>query len=117
MGFWLAEPKLEVGETIRWQSAAGRSLNRWITAGGRLIVTDRRVLFQPNRFDAATGKKPWECPLAAVTGFKEVDRDVTTLAGGSRKRLGIQNPDGVEMFVVNDLEKKVIELREALPRA
>ena len=39
------------------------------------------------------------------------------LAGGMRKRLGIQTPEGVKSFVVNDLEKKVMELREILPRA
>jgi hypothetical protein len=112
MGLWLAQPKLETGETIRWQSSAGRSVNRWITSGGRLTVTDRRVVFQPNRFDTATGKKPWECPLASVAGFEAVDRDLTALAGGTRKRLGIQTSEGVELFVVNDLDDKVLELRD-----
>ncbi len=117
MGLWLAQPKLEADEAIRWQSSAGRSLNRWITSGGKLVVTNRRVLFQPNRFDAVTGKKPWECPLASVTGFEAVDRDLTVLAGGMRKRLGIQTSDGVKIFVVNDLEEKVSELREILPQS
>src|SRR5215475_15999661 len=117
MGLWLAQPKLEAGETIRWQSSAGRSLNRWITSGGRLVVTNRRALHQPNRFDTATRKKPWECPLASVTGVEIIDRNLTVLAGGMRKRLGIQTLDGVELFVINDLEKKVMELREVLSRA
>ena len=116
MGLWLAQLKLEADEAIRWQSSAGRSLNRWITSGGQLVVTNRRVLFQPNRFDTVTGKKPWECPLASVMGFETVGRDLTVLAGGMRKRLGIQTSDGVKIFVVNDLEKKVTELREILPR-
>jgi hypothetical protein len=51
-----------------------------------------------------------------VTGFEAVDRDLAVLAGGMRKRLGIQTPDGVKIFVINDLEKKVMELREILPR-
>jgi hypothetical protein len=116
MGLWLAQPKLDADETIRWQSSANRSLNRWITSGGQLMVTNRRVLFQPNRFDAVTGKKPWECSLPSVTGFDVLDRDLTVFAGGMRKRLGIQTSDGVKIFVVNDLEKKVAELREMLPR-
>jgi hypothetical protein len=114
MGLWLAKPNLEAGEEIRWQSAAGRSLNRWITSGGWLAVTDKRVLFQPNRFDAATGKRPWECPLASVRAIDAADRDPAMLSGGVRKRLGIQTSEGVELFVVNGLEKKVAELREAL---
>jgi hypothetical protein len=56
MSIWIAQPKLESGETIRWKSSAGRTLNRWTTSGGQLVVTDRRFLSQPNRFDAATGK-------------------------------------------------------------
>jgi hypothetical protein len=115
MGLWLAQPKLEADETIRWQSSAGRSLNRWITSGGKLMVTNRRVLFQPNRFDTVTGKKPWECPVASVTGFETVDRDLAVLAGGMRERLGVQTVDGTEIFVVNNLGKKVVELRELLP--
>ena len=81
-----------------------------------MAVTNRRVLFQPNRFDAITGKKPWECPLASVTGFEAVDRNLTALAGGVRRRLGVQTSDGVEVFVVNGLGKKVMELREILPQ-
>lgn len=80
-----------------------------------MVVTNRRVLFQPHRFDTATGKKPWECPLASVDGLQIVDREPTVLAGGMRKRLGIQTSDGIEIFVVNGLEKKVVELREVLP--
>lgn len=77
-------------------------------------MTDRRVLFQPNRFDAITGKKPWECSRGSVTGIEEVGRDLAVPAGGMRQRLGIQTSGGVESFVVNDLEKKVSELREML---
>ena len=51
-----------------------------------------------------------------MTGFEAVDRDPTVRAGGMRKRLGIQTSDGVERFVVNDVEKKVMELGEILPR-
>lgn len=113
-GLLLGQPKLAAGESVRWCSTAGRALNRWLTAGGQLVVTERRVLHQPNRFDIATGKKPWECPLASVTGFEIVDRDFTVLAGGVRKRLGIQTLDGAALFVVNDVEKKVTELRKIM---
>jgi hypothetical protein len=112
MGVWVAKPKLEADERIRWQSTAGRSLNRWITSGGRLIVTNQRVLFQPNRFDVITGKKPWECPLTSVTGLYSLDRDPTVLAGGLRKRLEIQTLDGAETFVIDQLNDKIQTLRE-----
>jgi len=114
MGLWLAKPKLESDEVIRWQSSAGRSVGRWVTSGGRLAVTNRRVLFQPNWFDVATGKAPWECPLGSVVGFEAVDRDLTVPAGGTRRRLGIQTAASFEVFVVNGLEGKLVELRKLL---
>lgn len=116
MGFWLARPRLETDETIRWQSSAGRSLSRWITSGGQLIVTNHRVLFQPNRFDRLTGKRQWECPLASVTGLEAVDRDPTVLAGGLRKRLKIQTQDDHEIFILNHLDERMEELEEFIPR-
>lgn len=116
MSIWIAQPKLEAGETIRWKSSAGRALSRWITSGGQLVVTDRRLMFQPNRFDAATGKKPFELPLGDVLDIEPIDREFTAMAGGSRKRLGIKTLSGVEIFVVNDLETKIGELRGLLLR-
>jgi hypothetical protein len=112
-----ARPKLKPGETIRWKALANRIISSRNTSGGQLVVTDHRMFFQPNRFDAAIGRKPWDCPLDSVKGIETIDRDQSVLAGGMRKRLGIQTTDGVETFVVNDLEIKVSELRELLPRA
>jgi outer membrane protein assembly factor BamB len=89
-------------------------LNRWITSGGWLTVTNKRVFFSRTGFDAATGNPPWECPLASVAGIEAVDRDLTVPAGGTRKRLGIQTSAGVEVFVVNGLEGKLLELRKLL---
>jgi hypothetical protein len=114
MGFWLAQLKLETGETIRWKSAAGRVLSRWITSGGQLVATDRRVFFQPNRFDSLIGRKPWECPLDAVTGIEDLAREGVTLTEGTRKRLEIQTKHGSETFIVNKLKEKVPKLRELL---
>jgi hypothetical protein len=111
MSIWIAQPKLESGEAIRWKSSAGRALNRWITSGGQLVVTDRRLLFQPNRFDVATGKKLWELPLDNVVDIEPVNREPTVTAGGSRRRLGIKTSSGVEIFVVNNLKTKIGELR------
>jgi hypothetical protein len=114
MGLWLAQPKLEAAEKIRWKSSAGRALNRWITSGGLLVVTNRRVMFQPNRFDLVIGKKPWQCPLVSVTAVEAVERDLTVLAGGMRERLRLQTTDGAETFVVNNLKEKIVELQGLL---
>lgn len=112
MGILNARPKLEPNEAIRWKTAANRVISPQMTSGGQLVVTDRRVLFQPNRFDAVIGRKPWECPIDTVAGVETVGRDKAVLAGGLRERLGIETTDGVEVFVVNNLEKKAAELRD-----
>ncbi len=115
MGILQGRPKLEPGEALCWKSLANRVLSPSVTSGGRLVVTDRRVFFQPNRFDAAIGRKLWECPLDAVTGIDTVGRDGNVFAGGVRKRLGVETADGHEVFVVNRLERKEAELRRLLP--
>lgn len=114
MGVWVAKPNLGGDERIRWQSPAGRSLNRWITSGGKLLVTNRRVLFQPNRFDMFTGKSLWDCPLTSAIGIAVVDRDPAVLSGGMRKRIEIQTSDGTQIFVMNQVDKKAQALRKLL---
>lgn len=79
-----------------------------------MVVTDRRVFFQPNRFDALIGRKSWECPLDAVTGIETLAREGVTLTERMRKRLEIQAEHGSETFIVNNLKEKVPRLRELL---
>jgi hypothetical protein len=114
MNILVARPKLQPAEAIRWKTLANRVLSSRNTSGGQLVLTDSRIFFQPNRIDTMLGRNPWECPVGAVTGIETVDRDRAVLAGGMRKRLGIQTTDGVEIFVVNNLEEKVAELRGLL---
>lgn len=114
MGILNPRPKLEAGEQLRWQSLANRVISGGITAGGRLVVTDRRVFFQPNRVDAGLGRKVWQCPPDAVTGVGEVGRDGHVFAGGTRRRLAVHTANGEEVFVVNRLKHKEAELRGLL---
>jgi hypothetical protein len=117
MGILQLRPKLEPDEKVRWKAYANRVISPAADAGGRLFVTDRRLLFQPNRVDARLGREVWSCPLDAVTGIETVGRDAAIFAGGLRKRLGVQTADGEEVFVVNSLKRKERELRRLLPSA
>ena len=124
MGILNARPKLEPGEELRWKAAAnhvaGPSYAFWgmtSSSSGQLVVTNRRVFYQPSRVDTLARQKRWERPLDAVTDIEIVDRDgADVFAGGMRDRLGIRTADGIEVFVVNQLEKKMAELRELLLR-
>lgn len=112
MNIWVAKVKFQPDEVIRWQANANRVTGR-STAGGRLFVTDRRILFQPNRIDSMIGRKLWECSRDAVTGIDSVGRGTSgVMAGALRERLEVETVDGNEIFVVNKLAKKIAELRE-----
>jgi hypothetical protein len=122
MGMLNPRPKLEPGEHVMWQARANYVAGPYYTlygfkaaAGGQLLVTDRRVLFQPSRADRAVGAKRWESPLDDAVGVETVDPDGEVFAGGMRKRLGIRTTSGVEVFVVNKLEKTIAQLSQLLP--
>jgi len=130
MGIMNAPPKLQPGEELRWKAlanhVAGPSYVLWgmtSSSSGQLVVTDRRVFYQPSRVDTLFRQKRWERPLDDVTNIEVVDRrrtsadGVDVFAGDLRNRLGIRTAEGVEIFVVNKLEKKMAELRELLPQA
>ena len=127
MGILNAPPKLEPGEALLWKAAAnhvgGPSYVFWgmtSSSSGQLAVTDRRVFFQPSRVDTLFRQKRWERPLGAVIGVEIVNRGsrdgVDVFAGELRNRLGIRTEDGVEIFVVNRLEKRMVELQGLLRR-
>jgi len=82
MGVVNARPKLEPGEELCWKAAAnhvaGPSYVFWgmtSSSSGQLVVTDRRVFYQPSRVDTLFRQKRWERHLDAVTGIEIVDRD------------------------------------------
>jgi hypothetical protein len=83
-------------------------------AGGQLIVTDRRIFFQPSRLDRAVAAKRWECPVGDVVSLETVGKDAEIFAGGTRERLGIRTGDGLEVFVVSKLEQTMTQLRPLL---
>jgi hypothetical protein len=115
MSFLVSSPSLSDGETVRWSLSANRAERWWYASGGKLFVTDRRILFQPNRLDSLFGKQTWECPLSRVKKIEGVDRSGTeALAGGSRRRLAIGTPEGVELFVVRDSSRTALKLKDFL---
>lgn len=125
MGILNAQPKLEPGEALHWKARAnhvdGPSYVFWgmtSSSSGQLVVTDRRVFYQPSRVDTLFRQKRWERPLDAVLDIEVVNRGsregVDVFAGELRDRLGIKTEEGIEVFVVNQLEKKMVELRGLL---
>src|SRR5262245_54382466 len=113
MGLLNPAPKLESGENLMWKSLANHVAGPAYTlygmqaaAGGQLNVTDRA--------DRAIGATAWTCALVDVVGIETVGKDSEIFAGGMRDRLGVRTKDGLEVFVVNKLQKTQNKLRALL---
>lgn len=112
MARWIHEPDLQRGEEVLWSQHANREQDSFRQAGGRLFITDRRIVFVPGSFDKASGGRPWEAPLDQVAVVTVEPRRFTApllgLAARLRRRLRLELRDGsVELFVVNGLERLV----------
>ena len=62
-GLRVREPALEPGEEIRWEARANRFQQKIRSIGGRLYLTDRRLIFAPNKFETRIGGKAWTARL------------------------------------------------------
>jgi hypothetical protein len=117
MGLWVRLPTLEPGEIVQqaWPANHSRGTR---AVGGKLFLTDLRLIFAPNAVDRLTGQGDWSCSLKDVTAVGIADRTIETPFSGSiRKRLRIATSGGEEeFFVVNHAEDKVAALDAARGR-
>lgn len=96
------KPELEAGERVLLEERANWS-RRGVARGGTLVVTERRVVFQPNRMEVSIGLRPatWD-----RTDIKKIDvapRGWNPISGALRHRLRIKFNDGTQaLFVVPD---------------
>lgn len=106
--------KLEADESVGWSKRANYSVGGR-AVGGKLHVTDRRIVFRPHVLDRVTGGKGFTAPLSAVTGVSKAPKDGQLFSGGLRDRLQIELGDGsVHHFVVNQLDQTIEEELRAL---
>jgi hypothetical protein len=63
LGLRVREPALEPGEEIRWEARANRFQQKIRSVGGRLYLTDRRLIFAPTNFETRIGGKAWTSRL------------------------------------------------------
>jgi hypothetical protein len=118
---WVAEPNLAPGEEVAWRRNANREQSALRQVGGRLFLTDRRIIFMPNRFDDAHGGRSWTCALSAIArvAVEPSRRNFPLFANVApwRRRLRIEGHDGtVELFVVNKVDETVRTLQAVIPR-
>lgn len=117
MGIWFKHPHLSGAEQATWKSAANRA-QRGRSVGGRLYLTNERLIFEPNRLDAATKGRPWSTLLDAIQCVATESPDGNVVSGGLRTRLRLDLVDGTtELFVVNDLESVVQTIDDGVSKS
>jgi hypothetical protein len=104
---------LESGEREAWRVTANRSYDG-VAVGGRLLVTDRRILFRPTGFEHGLGREGWECSLSDVVKVDLAERELNFFSGGLRRRLRIRTKVGSGLFVVWRPRSVADRLRRAL---
>lgn len=116
MGSDRIQEDLEQGEALTWSRRANRFQGSR-AVGGRLALTDRRLMFAPHRFDAALVGRRWEAKLDEIrtAGIEPRGSSVKGLfGGGMRKRLRIRTAAGdEEHFLVNKLDQVLESLEDA----
>jgi hypothetical protein len=113
--WWLKGVEAEPDEHEVWSQLANRVQSSHRAVGGKLFLTDRRLIFCPHWIDAVTGGRTWSLPLASVAGVGITPKGGDRFAGGLRDRLRIELADGDEqLFVVKRLDEVVARLEAAV---
>jgi hypothetical protein len=79
MGIWFPSAELAGDEQVRYRSSADTFAGRR-SIGGQLTVTDRRVVFVPNRLDGLTGGRGRAVALADIRGVRTLDPGTSAVA-------------------------------------
>jgi hypothetical protein len=110
----LGIPDQEPGELVEWAGRATRTQGARVV-GGRLLVTDRRLVFRPGLLDSMTGGQTWGLYFTEIL---EVVSELHCPAPGSRfkagwrQRLKVVARDGPAIYLsVAQLEDLVDRLR------
>ncbi len=90
------EPELWPEEEVLWSDRANRFQHKLRAVGGRLYITDRRLVFARNEFDAGLGGEEWATELSAIHDAKVAGMlklVYVLLADGSRERFVLRPAD------------------------
>lgn len=83
-----------------------------------MFLTDSRLLFEPNRFDAITGGCSWGIGLDHIAEVDVLPKNMVPIAGALRDHLLLLLDNGVkEEFVVNRLKLVIAKLTNVVEEA
>ena len=111
--WWLAKIDGLEGETEVFSIFGNRTQSANRAVGGKLFVTDRRLLFTPHLFDYALGGQRREIFFTDIANVSAQTAGGDAFGGGLRNRLRIDLRDGTaELFVVNKLDQVIEKLQK-----
>ena len=113
--------QLQEGEVLLKESRANLQTTFIVPLGGRLLLTNKRLIFLPDRFSVpipARRAKDTALDLVSITTVEAIKGDMTNLLAGSfRRRLHIQGKDASYIFQVWGLDQWTNSLKEAVEGA
>ncbi|HVV49150.1 MAG TPA: hypothetical protein VHO06_05795 [Polyangia bacterium] len=108
-GLSVREPEFEEGEEVRREFRANRWQHRIRAVGGRLYLTDRRLIFVPHKFDSKLGGRRWSARLQDLEGSSP---------GGGPRTIRVEVHDGRDQrFVIPDRTETAAVIDEAIQDA
>ena len=105
--WWLASIKAAKNEEIELSYPANRTQTSNRAVGGKLYITNMRCIFLPHWFDFVSGGKRMEFPLSELESASVEPKGGERFGGGLRDRLKLTHKIGLELFVVDKLEKVI----------
>jgi hypothetical protein len=87
-----------------------------LAVGGRLVLTNQRVVFSPRTLVKGPEGDPWECEHNAITDVGLAERGLNPFDGSLRRRLRIEHHGTVDLFVVSKAKSVAAAIRHATLR-
>jgi len=113
--------QLQEGEVLLRRSRANLQTTFIVPLGGRLLLTNKRLIFLPDRFSIPFPARRAEdtvVDLVSVTAVEAVKGDMTNLLAGSfRRRLHVRCNGASYLFQVWRLDEWIKALRAAVAGA
>lgn len=108
LGLRVPEPDFEEDESVRWEDRANRFKGKVWAVGGGLFLTNRRLIFVPNKIESKIFfGKTWSADLG--------DLDHAFVGGGLLKTVRVVDRDGgTSRFVIGARKNATARINAAI---
>jgi hypothetical protein len=109
IGLRVDAPEVEPDEQVVWEARANRFQARVRSIGGRIYLTDRRLIFAPNRFERKVGGRAW--------GARLIDLECAFVKGPMKTVRVVSGAGAEERFVIWPREESAKRINQAIEEA